>query len=96
MGYVYDEQAMENDAHAHVVIEDYKLYFINDSGDESGEDSDNESLYEELWEETPYSAEPNWYQEDLDHPSLLPKTHTKFRHATWIWQHLFNENRYST
>ena len=90
MGCIDDEHAMENDARVHVVMENYKLFFVNDSGEESEGESDNESLYDELWEETPQPIEVNWYEEDLEHSSLIPKMETKYRHATWIWTHLFN------
>jgi hypothetical protein len=83
MGYESEIVVQENDPHTHIVFEDYKLLYLNEDEYES-EDEEFMQLYEELWEETPV-IEYDWYQENLEHPSLLPVRSTRYRNKPWIW-----------
>lgn len=86
MGYESEIPVYENEAYTHVVFNDYKLLYINEDDNES-EDEEYLQLYEELWEETPCDIEYDWYQVDLDHPSLLPVQSKRYRNKPWVWYH---------
>lgn len=84
MGYESEIQVYENDLHTHIVFDDYKLVYINEDENEY-EDEAFMELYEELWKETPYNVEYDWYQEDLEHPDLLPVRSKRYRNKPWVW-----------
>jgi len=89
MGYESEIQVYENEPHTHVAFDDYKLVYLNEEEYES-EDEEYLQLYDELWEETPYDVEYDWYQEDLEQPSLLPVSSKRYRNKPWVWYHTYH------
>lgn len=84
MGFESEIVNVENDQYTHVVFEDFYIKFENDEDYDDDEDEEWNTLYEELWEETPH-IEYDWYEENLEHPDLIPVARKRYRNMPTMW-----------
>ena len=92
MGFESEFAIVDNHQYMHVVFDDYKINFENEEESDDEEwDEELYELYEELWEETPYDIQYDWYQKDLDHPSLIPIINERLRHMPGLWVNKYYE-----
>jgi hypothetical protein len=78
MGYESEIIAQEIDNRSHVIFENNRVYFRNES---DSEDDEFDEEYEEAWTDTVCEeVERNFYAEALDDP-----VRKRYRNMPWIW-----------